>query len=253
MIKLSSLLLAISAVFASKTSLAVEVSPLQAEAEAAFDKGDYAKAVTDYEQLVQSGVINGHLFYDLGIAYFRAGKRGDAVAAFLAARRYLPRDPDTAANLKHALADVRDKLEPEVPRSLASKLAFWTDSFTDKELAWMLAIVAGIWGTVMTVALLWSRLSYFRWYVAAAAVLPVALLWGVSVKLNENDRWGAVSQAKAKVYSGPGTLNKVVFELQEGAPALVTEVAAGGYYRIQLSDGKKGWISGTDLKVLGKI
>ncbi|MBM4253091.1 MAG: tetratricopeptide repeat protein [Deltaproteobacteria bacterium] len=234
-------------------AVAMDESPLQKEAEAAFDRADYAKAVADYEQMVNSGVINGHLYYNLGMAYYRLGKRGDAVAAFLAARRYLPRDPDTAANLKHALSDVRDKLEPEVPSSVAARFAFWIDSFTPKELAWMLAVIAAVWGAGTTAAFVWSRFSNLRLYFAFAALLPLVLLWGFSVKLDENDRWGAVNQPKVKVYSGPGTLNKVVFELQEGAPALVTEIAAGGYYRIQLSDGKKGWISGNDLKVFGKL
>jgi tetratricopeptide (TPR) repeat protein len=253
--RVNRLVLALSVLIgaASSVAFAQDESPLQTEAEAAFDRGDYAKAVSDYEQIVKSGAVNGHLYYNLGMAYFRQGKRGDAVAAFLAARRYLPRDPDTAANLKHSLADVRDKLEPEVQRSLAAKLPFWIDSFTPKELAWMLAVIAAIWGTGMTTVLLVPRLNYLRWYFATAAVIPAVMLWGFTIKLGENERWGAVNQAKAKVYSGPGTLNKVVFELQEGAPALVTEVAAGGYYRIQLSDGKKGWISGTDLKVLGKL
>lgn len=222
-------------------------------AEQAFDKGDYAAAISNYEQLVKAGVVNGHLYYNLGMAYYRAGQRGDAVAAFLAARRYLPRDPDTAANLRFVLGTIRDKLEPELPKSWVNRVGFWIDRLTMKELAWGAVLLCAFWGIAMTAVLFVPAWNKWRWYAGATALVPGIVLLSLASKSQDNERWGAVELAKAKVYSGPGTLNAVVFELQEGAPALVTEVAAGGFYRIQLSDGKKGWISGSQLKVFGPL
>src|SRR4051812_4508999 len=63
-------------------------------ASAAYDRGDYATATARYEQAVAAGDENGHLFYNLGLSYYREHRLGDAMAAFLAARRLLPRDPD---------------------------------------------------------------------------------------------------------------------------------------------------------------
>ena len=222
-------------------------------AEQAFDKGDYAAAISNYEQLIKAGVVNGHLYYNLGMAYYRAGQRGDAVAAFLGARRYLPRDPDTAANLRFVLGTIRDKLEPELPKSWVNRVGFWIDRLTMKELAWVAVLICAFWGIAMTAVLLVPAWSKWRWYAGATVLVPGIVLLSLAAKGQDNERWGAVELAKAKVYSGPGTLNAVVFELQEGAPALVTEVAAGGFYRIQLSDGKKGWISGSQLKVFGPL
>ena len=237
----------------SGMAIASEEARLAAAAEEAFDKGDYAAAINNYEQLVKAGVVNGHLYYNLGMAYYRSGQRGESVAAFLAARRYLPRDPDTAANLRFVLGTIRDKLEPEQSKSWVNRVGFWIDRLTMKELAWAAVLICALWGSVMTAVLLIPMWNTWRWYDGATSIVPAILLLSLAAKGQENERWGAVEVAKAKVYSGPGTLNPVVFELQEGAPALITEVAAGGFYRIQLSDGKKGWISGSQLKVFGPL
>ena len=127
----------------------VGASGLPGTAEAAghaFDQGEYGEAVRLYEEMVGTGTVNGHLYYNLANAYFRSAKTGQAAAALLAARQYLPRDPDVRANLKHVMSKINDKLEPSIPDETWRSVTFWLDMATAKELAHIAAWVAGISG-----------------------------------------------------------------------------------------------------------
>lgn len=243
---------------AEGTSVAPVPPDLAARAASAYDRGDFAAAAATYEQAVQAGIVNGHLYYNLGLVYFRQGRRGDAVAALLAARRFLPRDPDVAANLRFVLADVHDKLEPERPTGTAgiSSLYGWLDHVTARELVAAASATAAACGLALLAAVLLPGLATRAWprrAALAAFFIPLLFAAGFGLKRGDADAWGAVCDTAAKVYSGPGKLNPVVFELREGAPVLVTESVPGGFYRIELSDGKRGWIPDSDVRVFGPL
>jgi len=235
--------------------LATNVDPytLASSANQAFDAGDLVKATHDYEQLLGQGIVNGHLFYNLGVAYFRAGRLGDSVAAFLGARRYLPRDPDNEANLRFVLGKVHDKLEAQLPATTTGHVAAWLEHFNELELAWTASLLAALWGSALALTALRPSLERWRLSVALSVVLPIAALAAFLTRQATPDAWGAVVQAEAKIYSGPGKQNTQLFALQEGAPVLITERAAGGYYRVKLSDGKQGWVADNQVRLFGPL
>jgi hypothetical protein len=221
------------------------------EAAAAFDGGDVRTAIQLYEQAEAAGLVNGHLYYNLGIAYFRDGRVGDAVAAFLAARRFLPRDPDVDANLRFAVSGIHDRLETERDAGAAGRIGFFLAHVAARELAWATALLAALGGLLLAVSVRSQRLRPARqvaWgFVALAAACGAAL----GVKSSTVEQWGAVTAATGSVRSGPGERHPVMFALQPGAPFVVAEKSPLGYLRIELSDGKKGWIAASDVKVLG--
>ena len=58
--------------------------------------------------------------------------------------------------------------------------------------------------------------------------------------------------AEVDVLASPTVRNAVViFQLHEGAPFAVT-TESGDWYKIQLSDGKSGWIPREQLAIFGK-
>src|SRR3990167_758545 len=85
------------------------------DATTAYDQSDFKKSISVYEHLIAQGVHNGSVYYNLANSYFRTGEKGKAVAAYLTARRLLPRDPDVKANLKFVHDQSVDKLSVEAP------------------------------------------------------------------------------------------------------------------------------------------
>ena len=103
--------------FVSFTASSIETDnrAIVDQAVSAHDGGDYERAVAIYEGLLNQNLVNGHVYYNLGNAFYRLGKKGEATAAYLAAKKFLPRDPDIVANLKHTRKSALDKLEASWP------------------------------------------------------------------------------------------------------------------------------------------
>lgn len=221
-------------------------SPASALADEAYDTyiaGDFDQARQKWQDAADASPAVGGLWYNLGNAYFRLGQPGEAVAAYLAARSALPRDPDISANLSHVLSKIPDRLDAE-HRTLLHSLAFWYGWATVAEW-WTWATF--IW--IATVGLgLWNRSSPLPrgfWIgLLAGTLLAVAGL----VQASLEEVWGAVIVPTAPVRSSPGSQGVVLFELHEGAPIMVRS-AAQESLAIVLSDSKTGWIDRHQVRV----
>jgi len=64
----------------------------------------YLRAAQTYQKLVDDGVRNGPLFYNLGTALLQAGQINPAIDAFQRAERFLGAQRDIRQNLKIAMA-----------------------------------------------------------------------------------------------------------------------------------------------------
>ncbi|MEX1326087.1 MAG: tetratricopeptide repeat protein, partial [Desulfobacterales bacterium] len=64
------------------------------EANRAYKNDQFQEAVDGYLKLTENGIENGHLYYNLGNAYYRLGDLGKAILFFERARLLLPRDDD---------------------------------------------------------------------------------------------------------------------------------------------------------------
>ena len=217
----------------------------------AMAAGDMTGALANFEALAAEGHVNGHLYYNMGIAAYRVGHLSDAVAAFLAARRFLPRDPDVAANLRFVLGRIPDKLQAQPPRGADAPVAFLLDSVTARELAIFLGLLIGTVGSIMLATVVRPALAPWRRHVLIATILPALAAVLLALKLSRPEVWGSVAGPSARVHAAAGEQNAVLFELREGAPVLVEERGASGYLKIQLSDGKSGWIAGSQVKIVG--
>ena len=80
-----------------------------------YDVGEFDKAISIYKVIIEEGFFSADIYYNLGNCFFRLGKYGEAMAAFLAAKRYMPRDPDVSANLQYLKERLVDKLEAKPP------------------------------------------------------------------------------------------------------------------------------------------
>jgi tetratricopeptide (TPR) repeat protein len=147
------------------------------EANAAQRDGDPAKAAAIYETLLDEGVESGAIYYNLGNSYQRAGRRGEAIAAYRQALRYRPNDPYLKANLANAVN------EREIEsRTLVDHLLFW-----QRWLSWpgkwrALAVSAFVAFLLGLAAQSRRALRPFAWL-----SLAVTLLLAVSVALAWND------------------------------------------------------------------
>ena len=80
------------------------------EASRAYKEDRYQEAIDGYFQLIDNGYVNGHLYYNLGNAYFRSGQLGRAILNYKRAQLLIPRDADLNFNLRYALDQTQDAI-----------------------------------------------------------------------------------------------------------------------------------------------
>jgi len=89
-------------------------APSYADANRAYLTGDWQSAARQYEALVDAGVVNPDLYYNLGNAYFRMGRLGPAVYQYERALRVDPGAGDAAHNLALARRTIAERWEDKI-------------------------------------------------------------------------------------------------------------------------------------------
>lgn len=225
------------------------VSEYIAQAQAAMNDGKFKEASEYYESALFSGHMNGHVLYNYGISLWRQNDIGAAMAAFLGAKRYIPRNPDLKTNLEFVHKSIQDKLDYAFHRPIWSKPFFWIDNMSRKEQAMCISVF-------MFLACFCFALFQYNFGQAFAkivggfsVVLSLVFVMGLSVDFMVKRPVGAVHVATAKAYSGPSTHgNTVVFEVSQGSPVQLLE-SDSQWAKVILSDGKKGWIEKSAIRM----
>ena len=93
-----------------------------------YANSQYEEASGLYQELVDRGIKNGYLFYNLGNAYLRLGEIGPAILNYVRAKQFLPRDEALTANLNHTLLKTEDQLHPPSIKGWSS-IFFWVGQF----------------------------------------------------------------------------------------------------------------------------
>jgi tetratricopeptide (TPR) repeat protein len=216
------------------------------QAEALYQQERYSEAVEIYESIRASGVEDGALYYNLGNAYFKAGRLGLAVLSYERARKLLPGDDDVRANLAFAESLVSEGIAPQ-PLPLA---VGWVVELYRRAGLGLLAGVTSlsflIGGAAVALLLLgrWPALGTAALGVLIGAAL-VSLLAGGSLIAkvrSESARVEAVVVSEnAYVRSGPSESSPRLAEIHEGIKMRVLGEREG-FLQISLANGLTGWV-----------
>ncbi len=234
--------------FGTSAMWGAESTPPLRQAIQSFQGGDYTTASEIYLARAMEQA-NGSLFHNLGLSFYRAGERGAAMAAYLRAFQLRPRDPDIQFNLKFLLAKGSDQLEAQMPKgdweSYLCPLALNIREYFLLFVSCFLVTggLAALW--------VWTRKSVLILPLVIAAVLLSYVGAGYSWTAARQQDWGAITVAKAGVFTGPTDKNAlVIFELHEGAPFAVVEQSED-WLKLRISDGKTGWVKNDQVAVFG--
>ena len=78
-----------------------------------YEEGRFEQAIEEYEKILDLGIKNFKVFYNLGNAYFRQNQLGRAILNYRRALALQPRDEDTKANLSFVKLFTLDKIEEQ--------------------------------------------------------------------------------------------------------------------------------------------
>lgn len=215
-----------------------------------YDSSKFKESASSLHSLVTTDQKNGHVIYNMALAYYRSGDFGRSMAAILAARSLMPRDPDVRSNLKFLEARIQDKLSAAPERDAVDRiLNFWVGGLSVKEVLTANVVVCFLFALIVLSTFVIQKLKPYRYTGLWLVLAPAITFMLVATKLSLEESWGAIIPDGAKVYSGPGATNTLLFNLNAGAPVQLSGDTNAGFRMVRLSDGKKGWVAEQDLAV----
>lgn len=219
-------------------------------AHATYQSGEYAESAGMYRQLATSGFEGAELFYNLGTAELRAGRRGEAILWFERALRLDPHDDDVQFNLAEARRGNIDKIVG------AREEATFVERVGERvppnatgivfAAAWVLAFAALIARRLRNEtsgALLGIGLA-----AGGVAVASAILLWAAWWQRTQV-RHAVVVVAASAVREGPASDFRAAFEVHEGLKVRVVREKEG-FLRVRLPNGSEGWVSAADVPII---
>jgi tetratricopeptide (TPR) repeat protein len=226
------------------------VEELYFEANRAYKEDRFQEAIDGYLQLVARGHINGHIYYNLGNAYFRSGRLGRAILNYKRAQLLMPRDADLNFNLRYALDQTKDAISPD--QNYLKQAFFYLDDLTFGELMWGFAVLNLLfWGILGLRLFVRPEWTYYTFIV----LLVFWLVGGVSLAVKwqqyTTDQRATVLAEEVDVLAGPQVNDTVLFKLHEGI-IVHRERIEDGWSLIRVTENKRGWIESSAIEQIVK-
>ena len=224
------------------------------QGKAKYDANNFQEAITIWLQILETGEHSAALYHNLGNAYYKQNQIGPSIYYYEKALQLAPGDSDTLNNLAFAENATIDAIEP-LPETIFAKWYKGVSGILSYEGWAVLTVIASL----CTVA--FFLIYYFgiserkkRLFFAGAIVAGIFLLGGLVMAFQTyddfiSDRPAIIFAESTNVKSEPTVAGEVSFVLHEGTKVQVL-AEDQQWVRIQLVDGKDGWIPSSDLKQL---
>ena len=222
------------------------------EAEEAYAKEDYTQAIELYESVLKSYGESAMVYYNLGNAYYKAGKVAPAILNYERALLLNPGDSDTRFNLQVARQKTVDKIEPIGEFFLRRWIGTVEDVYSaDGWAKWGVAsFLLFIGCLVLFFFSKWIRLKKIGFFAGICFLLIslVANLFADSQQDKLLHRADAIVFASTvTVKSSPDASGTDLFILHEGTKVTIKSTL-GEWSEIQLEDGNVGWMPSKEIQ-----
>jgi hypothetical protein len=211
-----------------------------------YRAGNFEAAATQYQKIINQGLVSASVYFNLGNAYYREGRIGPAILAYERAKRLEPDDPDVQHNLRLADLKTVDRIEP-VPELFLIQWLRSYDAFIPFDVAFR-TMMAGWIIFFLTLAGIFvvrnvSALRTLRWLALVAVILLVLAggTVGIHTLLSQGSDHGIIMAPVVTAKSSPDEQSINAFVIHEGLKVKLGDTL-GDWVKITLADGKVGWV-----------
>ncbi len=214
-----------------------------------YNDGDFDKSVEIFEKIVDTGVKNGELFYNLGNANFKSGNLGKAILWYERASKLTPNDPDLKFNFQYVKGFVKDKSD-EKGFSVYKVLFFWKQLLGQNTIKWCgISLSCLFWIMIIFQLVKGRKLMKIH----TGLTLTLALIFILTASYDYySERFikkAVILSAKVSVRSGLTDDSTELFILHVGTSVSV-EDKRKNYIKIRFSEGKIGWVEKESLEII---
>ena len=206
------------------------------EAEVAYTKEDYGKAIELYEGLLKTHGESAEIYYNLGNAYYKENKIAPAILNYERALLLDPGDGDIRFNLQLARQKSVDKIEPVGDFFLHR----WFDKVQNMG-------AADSWAQIGIVC-------FILFIGCLGLVFLVLVIFANIFAGNQKDelinrKSAIVFAPTVTVKSSPDASGTDLFILHEGTKVSIKS-KLGDWNEIEMEDGNVGWMPSKDMEII---
>ena len=224
------------------------------EATAAYNSGEYEKAIAFYTDILDDGEHSAAVYYNLGNSYYKLNKIAESIYFYEKALLLSPNDEEVKTNLSYAQNMTIDAIDT-IPETGLSKLyKSVTGKLTFDQWAY-LAVALIIIFVLLYILFYYANSSTLkRWSfigsILALFICIIAIVFAFIQRSDFKDLQPAIIFAEeSSIKSEPNVSSQQVFVIHAGTKVNVID-QLDDWNRIQLADGKTGWIQKNELKLL---
>ena len=223
-------------------------------ANAAYNAGQFEKAVMLYKQILESGQHSAELYFNLGNSYYRLNQVGESIFYFEKAKQLEPTDEDINVNSVFAQNMAIDAVEV-LPKSQVTQLKDNIIEFFSQE-GWAYFIILLAWLFVLFWGLyLWNKIPFIkRTFFVTSLILAFLLIGSLFIAViksaNTSDTtYGILFNEKMEVWAEPNSRAEVLFLLHEGTKVQMLDQLQE-WQKIRIANGSEGWIKNAKVRSL---
>ena len=235
--------------------------PARAQAEARFEKataayneGDYLKAISYYEDILAGNQHSAALYFNLGNAHYKLGHIAPSIYYYEKALLLDPDDPEIRNNLGFAQNMTLDAIQP-LPQTDLHRLY--------NRLVYFLSLDAWAWAGVVFMFLFvtgfvlfssWKRPNRKRAALIGALIALFLSLGCTTLAYLQQlayraDQPAIVFDEEVVARSEPNPRSQEAFRLHEGTRVQMLD-SLDTWQKVELADGQTGWMPQKSLKPL---
>jgi tetratricopeptide (TPR) repeat protein len=216
------------------------------------------RAAEKYQWVIDSGVSNPQLYFNLGNAYFKSGQTGRAIANYHRAIRLEPANRRYHQHLQFAQSTLptsnsdADQMSADLP----TRLKRWTDLALQHVSATSMGITAlACWCMVWGIIALRLLHFQFPWKSLVALALTIFVftggMFGYWVNKNFADHAAIVVAGVVELRAGDGENFPQVVEIDNSEGMTVRVLHRRGQWaQVRTKSGRTGWLPLEQLEII---
>lgn len=219
-----------------------------------YNKGKYTEAIDYYTGILENNVQSADLYFNLANAHYKLNNIAPSIYYYEKALLLNPKDTDIKRNIAFAKNMTIDAIDviPDVGflsllNKISNRMSF--DAWATLAVVLVFCFVLLFLGYYFAYSTFSKRTIFIGSNMALLGAF-VALAFAFNKYNTDKDNNPAIIFAQeSEVKTEPNLRSEVAFTLHEGTKVQVTSTVED-WKKIQLSDGKIGWIIAKDLKLL---
>lgn len=235
-------------------TFAADYDTLKVQADSAYSREQYDKAITLYEKLTKK-TSNYKVFYNLGCSYYRTDNISKSILWLERASRLNPSDEDIQFNLSLVRNKTIDRITPKHEMIIVSIFKKLVNLMSLK--SWSIVCISLFNLSFVFVSLFFfSNILSLRkigLFVSALCIV-LCILGNICAyqqrSLATNHVNGIIMSPAVTVKSTPTENGSDLFVIHEGTRVEIKDSSMKDWAEIQIADGKIGWLQKKNLELI---